>query len=31
MLTLTKGGRERTQNEWGQLFSTNGLRIKSQT
>jgi hypothetical protein len=31
MLTLTEGGRERTQNEWEQLFSTNGFRIESQT
>jgi hypothetical protein len=29
MLTLTEGGRERTQNEWEQLFSTNGFRIES--
>jgi hypothetical protein len=31
MLTVTEGGRERTQNEWERLFSANGLRIESQT
>lgn len=31
MLTITEGGRERTQDEWEQLFSTNGFRIQSQT
>lgn len=31
MLTVTDGGRERTQNEWKQLFSANGFRIESQT
>lgn len=31
MLTLTEGGRERTQSEWERLFSVNGFRIESQT
>jgi hypothetical protein len=31
MLTVTEGGRERTQNEWDRLFTANGLRIESQT
>jgi len=31
MLTLTEGGRERTQQEWERLFSVNGFRIESQT
>jgi hypothetical protein len=31
MLTVTEGGRERTQSEWEQLFSVNGFRIESQT
>jgi hypothetical protein len=31
MLTVTEGGRERTQNEWEQLFTANGYRIESQT
>ena len=31
MLTLTEGGRERTQSEWERLFTAHGLRIESQT
>jgi hypothetical protein len=31
MLTVTEGGRERTQQEWERLFSANGFRIESQT
>ena len=31
MLTVTEGGRERTQPEWERLFAANGLRIESQT
>ena len=31
MLTLTEGGRERTQDEWERLFAANGFRIESQT
>ena len=31
MLTVTDGGRERTQPEWERLFAANGLRIESQT
>lgn len=31
MLTLTQGGRERTQREWERLISAHGLRIESQT
>ncbi len=31
MLTLTEGGRERTQAEWERLFAAHGLRIESQT
>jgi hypothetical protein len=31
MLTLTEGGRERTQDEWERLFGANGFRIESQT
>jgi len=31
MLTVTEGGRERTQPEWERLFSANGFRIESQT
>jgi hypothetical protein len=31
MLTVTEGGRERTQTEWEQLFSRNGFSIESQT
>lgn len=31
MLTVTEGGRERTQDEWEHLFAANGLRIESQT
>lgn len=31
MLTVTEGGRERTQTEWERLFAANGLRIESQT
>jgi hypothetical protein len=30
MLTVTEGGRERTQAEWEHLFTTNGFRIESQ-
>lgn len=30
MLTVTEGGRERTQREWEALFAANGLRIESQ-
>lgn len=31
MLTVTEGGRERTQNEWDRLFAASGFRIESQT
>ncbi len=31
MLTVTEGGRERTQEEWERLFAANGFRIESQT
>ena len=31
MLTVTEGGRERTQQEWDELFTTNGFRIESKT
>ncbi len=31
MLTVTEGGRERTQDEWERLFAANGFRIESQT
>jgi hypothetical protein len=31
MLTVTEGGRERTQDEWERLISANGFRIESQT
>lgn len=31
MLTLTEGGRERTQEEWERLFAAHGFRIESQT
>jgi len=31
MLTVTEGGRERTQQEWEALFTANGFRIESQT
>lgn len=31
MLTVTEGGRERTQPEWERLFSVSGFRIESQT
>ena len=31
MLTVTEGGRERTQEEWERLFASNGFRIESQT
>ena len=31
MLTVTEGGRERTQDEWERLFTANGFRIESQT
>ena len=31
MLTLTEGGRERTQHEWERLFGAHGFRIESQT
>ena len=31
MLTVTEGGRERTQQEWESLFAANGFRIESQT
>lgn len=31
MLTVTEGGRERTQDEWEQLVSASGFRIESQT
>jgi hypothetical protein len=31
MLTVTEGGRERTQDEWERLVAANGLRIESQT
>jgi hypothetical protein len=30
MLTLTEGGRERTQQEWARLVTANGFRIESQ-
>ena len=30
MLTVTEGGRERTQAEWQRLFAANGFRIESQ-
>jgi O-methyltransferase domain len=30
MLTVTEGGRERTQDEWERLVAANGLRIESQ-
>jgi hypothetical protein len=30
MLTVTEGGRERTQQEWEELFTANGFRIESQ-
>ena len=30
MLTVTEGGRERTQVEWQRLFAANGFRIESQ-
>jgi len=31
MLTVTEGGRERTQEEWERLLGANGFRIESQT
>ena len=31
MLTVTEGGRERTQHEWERLFTANGFRIESKT
>ncbi len=31
MLTVTEGGRERTQREWERLFAANGFHIESQT
>jgi hypothetical protein len=31
MLTVTDGGRERTQDEWTRLFTGSGFRIEAQT
>jgi len=31
MLTVTEGGRERTQDEWKRIFGANGFHIESQT
>ena len=31
MLTVTEGGRERTQDEWTRLFASSGFGIEAQT